>query len=174
MSLVRSTEAYLAEAYNPPADGMAMDAFRRCIGLLSGSGDGREGIALHRDLMAAALNAGLSQDKGIGPTQVLTAALKEAMVDLDAAAAARLILPGAVEAMEPDRSRAEVLGRLMGADGLSAASLRTVLGHRPEGGAARLSDLGLRRAHLEGAAAEAERRHVLPDGRGRAVLEAVY
>ena len=175
MSLVRSTEAYLAEAYNPPADGMAMDAFHRCIRILSGPGTGVRPITLYRDLMAAALNAALSQDKGVGPTQVLTAALKDALVEIDAVAAARLILPGAIEAMGPDRARTAVLARLMGTGALDAAGLRALLGHRAgDGSAARLSDLGLSRAHLEGAAAEAERRHVLPDGLGRAVLEAVY
>lgn len=173
MSLIRSTEAFLADAYNPPADGMALDAFRRCIGILPGIEAARLDIALHRDLMAAALNAAFSQDKGVGPSQVLSAALKDALSSIDTTAAARLILPGAIEVVAPDRSKTDVLGRLMGVSQLSAQGLRTLLRQRT-GGAARLSDLGLSRAHLAGAAAAAERRHVLPDGLGRAVLEAVY
>ncbi|MCR8725748.1 iron-containing alcohol dehydrogenase [Frigidibacter sp. ROC022] len=175
MSLVRSTEAFLAETYNPPADGMALDAFRRCIGILPGIDATRMDIALHRDLMAAALNSAFSQDKGVGPTQVLTAALKDVLTGVDTVAAARLILPAVIEAMNPDRSKADVLGRLMGTTRLSAPDLRSLLRKRQgANGAARLSDLGLSHAHLEGAAAEAERRHILPDGLGRAVLEAVY
>jgi alcohol dehydrogenase class IV len=173
LSLVRATEAWLAEAYNPPADGMALDAFRRCLDLLPRIG-ARADLAVGRDLMAAALNAALSQDKGVGPAQVLAAALQHANDAIDAAAAARLILPVAIEAMNPAREKSDVLGRLMGGR-WSAEQLRQLMGQghgppRPD----RLSDLGVSRQHLDEAVAEVERGHLLPAGVGRAMLEAVF
>jgi alcohol dehydrogenase class IV len=173
MSLVRATEAWLAESYNPPADGMALDAFRRCLDLLPRI-EARADLTLGRDLMAAALNAAFSQDKGVGPAQVLTAALLHANAAIEPAAAARLILPVAIEAMGPAIPKAEALGRLMGGS-WSAAQLQRVLGQgRGPPRAQRLSDLGLSRSHLDGAVAEVERGHLLPEGVGRAVLEAVF
>lgn len=173
MSLVRATESWLAESYNPPADGMALDAFRRCLELLPRIGE-RADLAFSRDLMAAALNAALSQDKGIGPAQVLTGALRRVNAAIAPAAAARLILPGAIDAMAPAGPKAEALGRLMGGS-WSAGRLRHVMSSgkgppQPK----RLSDLGLSRSHLDGAVAEIERGHLLPAGVGRAVLEAVF
>ncbi len=170
ISLVRATEAYLAEAYNPPADGMALDAFRRCLALLPRLG-GAPDLDLLRDLMAAALNAALSLDKGIGPAQMLTAALRREHAGMEPAAAARLILPGALDAMGPDADKADALGRLMGG-GWSVARLRGVLDQGR--GAARLSQLGVSRDHLRGAAARAERSHLIPRGLGHAVLKAVW
>lgn len=176
ISLVRATEAYLADTYNPPADGMALDAFRRCLALLPRLG-GEPDLDLLRDLMAAALNAALSLDKGIGPAQALTAALRRQHEAMEPAAAARLILPGALEAMGPDADKADALGRLMGG-GWSVARLRDVLGQglgaRGAAAPTRLSELGLSRDHLAGAVAQAERSHLMPRGFGRAVLEAVW
>lgn len=173
MSLVRATEAWLAESYNPPADGMALDAFRRCLDLLPRI-EARADLALGRDLMAAALNAALSQDKGVGPAQILTAALLHANAEIEPAAAASLILPVAIEAMGPATPKAGALGRLMDGN-WSAARLRRVLsqGCGPPR-AQRLSDLGLSRRQLDGAVAEVERGHLLPAGVSCAVLEAVF
>jgi alcohol dehydrogenase class IV len=172
LSLVRSIEAYLAIAYNPPADGMAIDAFNRCIINIPRIGsDG--GISLHRELMAACLNATLSQEKGIGPTQMLTAALMDQRQGLDEAALARLILPGASEALGQNPTRTDVLAKLMGAKrGLDAKTLRTFLADIPF--ANRLADLGLSQHHLDAAVLATTHRYNLPADTARQVLDAIF
>jgi 4-hydroxybutyrate dehydrogenase len=172
LSLVRSIEAYLASAYNPPADGMAIDAFNRCITNMPRIG-ADDGISLQRELMAACLNATLSQEKGIGPTQMLTAALMDQRDDLDEAALVRLILPGASESLGQDRSKTDVLAKLMGAKrGLDAGTLRSFLADIPF--ANRLADLGLTEHHLDAAVLATTQRYNLPRDAARQVLDAIF
>jgi alcohol dehydrogenase class IV len=64
-ALVHCLEAYLSSAYNPPADGIALEGLRRAALNLEqavGLGD----LSARRELLAAALNGGLASQKGFG------------------------------------------------------------------------------------------------------------
>jgi alcohol dehydrogenase class IV len=150
VSLVRCIEGYLGPAYNPPADGMALDGFNRSIAALSEIDDASD-IELRRDLMAACLNAAMAQEKGLGPTQLLSAALAAECGGVQMADAARLILPGIVGVTDPTGKKTATLLRMMepGSDRLGGA-LTQVLAGIPL--APRLSEMGLTPQHLEGAA----------------------
>ncbi len=175
-SLVRCVESYLAGAYNPTADGMALDAFSRCVATMPHIFDAGPARALPRELMAAALNAALSQQKGVGPTQRLTAALMAHHGGLDAAAIARLILPGAVAEMQAETGKTDLLRRMLGPDadtGDAPARLRMFMAEMP-GRAASLSALGVTRADLDAAVAATGPGQAISGGAARRVLDAVY
>lgn len=172
MSFVRSIESYLSPAYNPTADGMAIDAFSRCISTIPNIST-NERLAVRRELMAASLNASLSQEKGIGPTQILTGLLMDQRDDLDEAAIARLILPGASETMAGDATRRDILARLMGqGQHFDATGLRQFLSPLPF--ANRLSQLGITPQNLDTTICMAARRHNLPTEISRQILGAVF
>ena len=176
-SLVRSLESYLASTYNPTADGMALDAFSRSVANLPRLAAAPD-VTVSRELMAAGLNAALSQQKGLGPAQMLAVVLAAQHSGLDALAAARLLLPGALAAMEAEVERTDLLGRMIGAgadrrEGAATERLSAYLGAIPSL-APRLSDLGLTPDDLDEAVSEAERADILPKGAARTVLEGVF
>lgn len=112
MSLVRCIEAYLSNGYNPPADGMALEGVSRCVDSFNRIGSDSE-RHVYRDVMAAALNAFLSQEKGMGPAQTMTARLLSDAPDANRAAVARLVLPGVMRARKMDGTKAEVLRKVL-------------------------------------------------------------
>lgn len=74
--IVHCIETYLSATWNPPADGMALDGLRRAATALERAvADGRDGDA-RREMLAAALNAGLAGQKGLGATHALACALE--------------------------------------------------------------------------------------------------
>ncbi len=172
-SLVRGVESYLAAAWNPTADGMALDAFNRCVVTMPQIA-GATDTAVPREIMAAALTAAFSQQKGLGPTQRLTATLMAEHAGLDPVAVARLLLPGAVAAMQAERGKTDLLSRILGKGrGGAPDRLRDFLADVP-GGPGSLSALGVTRAEVAAAATAADIGHVLPEGAARAVLDAVW
>ncbi|WHZ36007.1 iron-containing alcohol dehydrogenase [Sagittula sp. MA-2] len=65
-TLCQCLECFLGTAFNPPADGMALDGLRRAaLSLETAVQDGRD-LSARRELLAAALNAGLASEKGHG------------------------------------------------------------------------------------------------------------
>jgi alcohol dehydrogenase class IV len=75
-ALTHCIEAYLAETWNPPADGIALEGARRAaLGLERAVRDGSD-IAARREVMAAALNAALSAQKGHGAMEAAARALE--------------------------------------------------------------------------------------------------
>jgi alcohol dehydrogenase class IV len=65
-ALVHCLEAYLSTAYNPPADGIALDGLRRAVGSLGRAVENGRDLGARRELLAAALNAGFAAQKGFG------------------------------------------------------------------------------------------------------------
>jgi alcohol dehydrogenase class IV len=170
--LIRCVESYLAHAYNPPADGMALDGLCRCVITLPKIGAAPD-IAVHRELMAACLNAALSQEKGLGPTQRLSAALARDDHAGDLAAIARLLLPGVLRACAIDGDKAEVLRKVLGeATTPLDKVMQRILSAVPM--PASLADLGISRQALDGAARSAAGTAGLTFQGAREVLEAVY
>jgi len=112
MNLTRCIEAYLSVDYNPPADGMALEGLSRCLASLDQIGQDK-GLQLYREVMAAGLNAFLSQEKGVGPAQTMTASLLGKASRENRAAIARLVLPGALRARDVDNRKADVLRKVL-------------------------------------------------------------
>lgn len=147
-AFARALEAYLSDAYNPPADGMALDGFDRALaqlraGTLGGGAEDR------RELMAAGLNATLAQQKGIGPTQLINDILREPHGNAVAAGAVtRVLLPGVLRARRQPEERMKRLLRCMGLSPETSLdqAVDAFLGGLPV--AARLSDLGLTHGDL--------------------------
>jgi 4-hydroxybutyrate dehydrogenase len=65
-ALVHCLEAYLGTAYNPPADGIALDGLRRAAMNLERAVESGRDLTARRELLAAALNGGLAAQKGFG------------------------------------------------------------------------------------------------------------
>ncbi len=93
-AMARCMEAYLSNAYNPPADGIALDGLKRSANNLHRVLD-EDRLEVRRELMAASLNGVLAQQKGIGTAQALGLALDAVTGrELDQGALERLLLPG--------------------------------------------------------------------------------
>ena len=75
-ALTHCIEAYLSTGWNPPADGIALDGVRRAGAHLARAvRDGRD-IEARREMLAAALNAELAAQKGLGAVHALSHALE--------------------------------------------------------------------------------------------------
>lgn len=172
MSLIRCLEAYLSMGYNPPADGMALDGLSRCLTNLDRIGH-EQGLGLYREVMAAGLNAFLSQEKGVGPVQTMTASLlAEDEID-KRAAIARLVLPGILQAREIDHDKADVLRKVLSdADEPLADATRRVLANAEMPRS--LADLGVSPDALDAAAKSVAGSAGLTFRKARSVLEDVY
>lgn len=65
-ALVHCLESFLSTAFNPPADGMALEGLRRAgLNLEAAVNDGQD-LSARREMLAAAVNAGLASEKGFG------------------------------------------------------------------------------------------------------------
>lgn len=141
LSLVRCCESYLATAYNPPADGMALDGLNRCVINLPKIAR-IAGVDLQRELMAASLNAALSQEKGIGPALAMSAVLSHAKQGLEEADVARIVLPSVVRAQSVDAEKAGALLKVLGQDNLHLGDAMSRVLASVEGPNS-LSDMGI-------------------------------
>jgi 4-hydroxybutyrate dehydrogenase len=65
-ALVHCLECFLGTAFNPPADGIALDGLRRATLHLEAAVQNGHDLSPRRELLAAALNAGLASCKGFG------------------------------------------------------------------------------------------------------------
>lgn len=74
-ALSHCIEAYLGTTWNPPADGIALDGVRRSVASLDRAVQEGNNLAARREMMAAALNAGLASHKGLGAVEALSRAL---------------------------------------------------------------------------------------------------
>ena len=172
MSLIRCIESYLSAAYNPPADGIALDGLSRCLSSLRQIGD-KVGLELSRDVMAAGLNAFLSQEKGVGPAQIMTERLISDVSRAQRAAIARLVLPGVLRRQAMDNQKANVLRKVISdADEPLAEATARVLSN--EKMPRTLADIGVPLAALDNAAASVAGQSGLTFQKARLVLEEVY
>ncbi|MEL6298557.1 MAG: iron-containing alcohol dehydrogenase [Pseudomonadota bacterium] len=181
-ALARCLEAYLSPGYNPPAEGIAFDGFKRVVDVLSRP-RGRLSREARRDVMAANLNGALALQKDLGATHALAMVLRiVADRDLDAGAVCRIILPRMLEVYEEqDRAKTLLARRAVGFSETAslADGLLPLLRELPL--PSRLSELGVREADIVEAAHMAEtefvgRGHDLgaQPGRLRAVMASVH
>ncbi len=73
-ALAQCVEAYLATAYNPPADGIALEGIHRSTRFLERAVADGDDLEARRELLAVALNAGLAAQKGLGGVEALARA----------------------------------------------------------------------------------------------------
>jgi 4-hydroxybutyrate dehydrogenase len=78
VALVQCLEAYLGTAYNPPADGIALEGLRRAARYLEPAVANQRDLEARRELLAAALNAGLATQKGLGAIEAAARAIAAA------------------------------------------------------------------------------------------------
>ncbi|MEP4195308.1 MAG: iron-containing alcohol dehydrogenase [Aliishimia sp.] len=172
LSLVRCVESYLADTYNPPADGMALDGLGRCVVNLPRI-DEDHGLSLHREVMAACLNAAWSQEKGVGPALTLVAALIADHNHLNEAELARLILPEMIRRAKVHGEKSDMLLKVFGEP---ASTLDAAVAHvlDPLPMPTNLSELGLRPDDLDRAADTAAGKAGLDFANARTVLETIF
>ena len=75
VALVQCLEAYLGTTFNPPADGIALEGLRRAARYLEPAVANQRDLEARRELLAAALNAGLAAQKGLGGIEAAARAL---------------------------------------------------------------------------------------------------
>jgi alcohol dehydrogenase class IV len=75
--IVHCIETYLCADWNPPADGIALEGLRRAASVLERAVADREDLEARRELLAAALNGALAEEKGLGGIHALAHALEE-------------------------------------------------------------------------------------------------
>jgi 4-hydroxybutyrate dehydrogenase len=75
-ALAHCIEAYLSMTWNPPADGIALDGVRRASANLDRAVHHGGDLDARREMMAAALDAGLAAQKGLGSVEALSHALE--------------------------------------------------------------------------------------------------
>lgn len=171
-SLVRCVESYLSQAYNPLADGIALEGVSRClINLPKINADANLGV--NRELMAVGLNAALAQEKGIGPALTISASLADATETGDEIAIARLVLPAITQNSTFDADKVAVLQKVLGAGEESLdQSIRRILAGMPM--PASLSDMGIPRQALDAAAKAASGKTGLTYASALSALESIY
>ena len=74
-ALTHCIETYIATAYNPPADGIALDGVARAARHLERAVQHGRDLTARREMMAAALNGALAVQKGLGGVHALSHAL---------------------------------------------------------------------------------------------------
>lgn len=75
-ALVHCLETYLATAWNPPADGIALEGVRRAGLWLVRTVEDGSNLEARRELLAVALNGALAGQKGLGAVHALAHALE--------------------------------------------------------------------------------------------------
>lgn len=80
-ALTHCIETYLATAYDPTADGMALDGLARAMANIERSVRDGHDLDARREMMAASLNGALAQQKGLGSVHAMSHALAGLGVD---------------------------------------------------------------------------------------------
>ncbi len=93
-ALAHCIETFIAQAYNPPADGIAVDGLRRIAGHLERAVSDPADLVARREVMAGALNGGLASQKGLGAVHAMSHALEGVVArGLDHGAVNAVLLP---------------------------------------------------------------------------------
>lgn len=156
-AIARCVEAWLAPGYNPPADAVALDGLARAAGHLPRAVADPGDRTARRELMAAALAAGLASQKGLGAVEAMVRALRALALPVPpAGAVAAALLPPALAFNAPAvGDRPAALAGALGEPTADPAAHLAGLARRL-GMAGRLGELGLDPALIGPAAALAE------------------
>ncbi len=71
-ALTHCIETYIATAYNPPADGIALDGLRRAAANIERAVEKGDDLIARREMMAAAMNGALAFQKGLGGVHAMS------------------------------------------------------------------------------------------------------
>ena len=71
-ALTHCVETYIATAYNPPADGIALDGLRRAATHIERAVEKGTDLNARREMMAAAMNGALAFQKGLGGVHAMS------------------------------------------------------------------------------------------------------
>ncbi|MGI9373581.1 MAG: iron-containing alcohol dehydrogenase [Hyphomicrobiales bacterium] len=74
-ALSHCVETYVATAYNPPADGIALDGLGRAAANIRRAVEDGNDLSARREMLAAAMNGALAFQKGLGGVHALSHAL---------------------------------------------------------------------------------------------------
>jgi alcohol dehydrogenase class IV len=74
-AITHCVETYIATAYNPPADGIALDGLKRAANNIERAVNDGKDIEARREMMAAALEGALAFQKGLGGVHAISHAL---------------------------------------------------------------------------------------------------
>lgn len=74
-ALTHCVETYLSTAYNPPADGIALEGLKRAAAHIERAVEKGEDLNARRELMAASINGALALQKGLGGVHAASHAL---------------------------------------------------------------------------------------------------
>ncbi len=74
-ALTHCIETYIATAYNPPADGIALDGLKRAAAHIERAVNKGSDLVARREMMAAAMNGALAFQKGLGGVHAMSHAL---------------------------------------------------------------------------------------------------
>ena len=160
-ALSHCIETYVATAYNPPADGIALDGLRRVIANIERAVAHGSDLDARREMMAAALNGALALQKGLGGVHAMSNALGAlAGYDLHHGTLNAVLLPHVLafnapavgERYDAMRSSARIANGGDLAEGLRRLGERLNL-------PSRLGDMGVDKAGIALAAPLAERDH---------------
>lgn len=101
-ALTHCIETFITTAYNPPADGIALDGVRRAAANIERAVANGADIEARREMMAAALNGALAQQKGLGGVHAMSYALGGLSgYQLDHGAVNAILLPHVLEFNAP-------------------------------------------------------------------------
>ena len=160
--LARGVDAALSPNYNPPADGLALDALKRVGDNLADALDDR--LSSRREMMAGGLNSSLALQKGPGAIHAICDAIAST-ADVEPGALGGVVTPALV------RFYGDAAGclseRIKPSLGIAASrglgdGLAEMLGALPL--PRRLGDLGVEESALPGAAAAAARDRAIRNG----------
>lgn len=163
--LARSIDAYLSPRYNPPADGLALDAIGRVKNNVAAV-LAQDDLAARREMMAGGLNSSLSLQKGLCVVHAVSNAIAAASAArLDPSALGGVMIPHLV-AFYGDHAngKGEPIRRSLGlADGADLEEgLRSFMADWPLPG--KLSALGVSANELPDAAARAVKDRAIGNG----------
>lgn len=101
-ALTHCLETFIATAYNPPADGIALDGLRRAAAHLERAVADGSDLGARREMMAAGLNGALAGQKGLGAVHAMSHALGGVVCErLDHGAVNAVLLPFVLEFNAP-------------------------------------------------------------------------
>lgn len=96
----RGVDGYLAPSYNPPADGMALDALRRVVCNVGGVVR-NDDLDARREMMAAGLNSSMALQKGLCAVHAICNAVASVAAEpIDPSALGGVLIPQLVRAYE--------------------------------------------------------------------------
>ncbi|MGH1479950.1 MAG: iron-containing alcohol dehydrogenase [Geminicoccales bacterium] len=160
-ALTHCIETYIATAYNPPADGIAIDGLRRAATHIERAVEKGSDLEARREMMAAAMNGALAFQKGLGGVHAMSHGLgAQADYRLHHGMLNAVLLPHMLAFNAPAVGhRYADLNRAMALE--ASADLPDSIGRLNErlGLPSRLADMGVDEPAIERAAPMAEKDH---------------